>query len=100
MKIMNEEESFREKQEYISSLVENVGNDPLYLDGWEGGLIGWNRDDNGDVQAVYSEELMLDYWTRANDSTIEDATEFYEYNTVRSLPYVDSRNRPIIIHTV
>lgn len=29
----------------------------------------------------------------------EEATEFYEYNTLRALPYVPQEARPIIIRT-
>ncbi len=101
--------SFEEMQDIITNSVENEGNNPLYIDGFEGGLIGFHRDDNGDVHAVYSEEKMLEYWAEQNiDQERKDdedydayseALDFYEYNTVRALAYLEERNRPIIVNT-
>ena len=99
MKVQTDEELFRDKQAEISDQVEESGNDPLYLDGFEGGLIGWQRDADGYVHAVYSEELMLEYYCKINECPYEDAAEWYEFNTIRALPYCDQRNVPIIIHT-
>ena len=49
-----------------------------------------------DGAAVYSMEKMIGCLT--GEMTREEAIEFIEYNTVRSLGYVD--NPPVIIHEI
>jgi len=99
---MKDKYTFEEMQALITEQVDNEDcpkNNPLYLDGWEGGLIGWQRDEEGNVHAVYSEEKMLEYWCKENKCEHIEAVEFYEYNTLRSLPYCEKENVPYIVHT-
>lgn len=48
---------------------------------------------------VYSEDKIIEAFIK-DGMAEEEAVEFYEYNTVRSLPYVPQEKRPIIIRTI
>lgn len=47
-------------------------------------------------RAIYSYEDMVIYLMETDNMTEEEAAEFIDYNTVRSLPYVE--NSPIIMY--
>ena len=65
------------------------------------GLIGYMFDDDGKMRAVYSEERMIEDLMNEEGMSREDAVEWYEYNTLRGLPYchTDDCPPPIVIHT-
>lgn len=91
--------TFKEKQKFVTRELKPK-NDPLYLDGYEGGLIGWQTDANGNVHAVYSEEKCIDHWLRKHPyEDLECAESQFGSNVLRSLPYVDENKVPYVIHT-
>jgi len=49
--------------------------------------------------AVYDYNKMIEYLAISDNMSYEDAAEFIEYNTIRSLPYMGSKS-PIILYTV
>lgn len=49
-----------------------------------------------DNRAVYDYDKMVEFLMDKDGMTDIEATEFIEYNTIRSLPYFE--NAPIIIH--
>ena len=52
----------------------------------------------GHYRAVYAEDGVLECLLKLNPEwEYQDAVEWYDYNTVRSLPYYD--NPPVIIET-
>lgn len=53
-------------------------------------FIGISQDD----RAVYDYELMVKHLIKTDNMEYDDAVEFIEYNTIRSLPYVE--NSPIV----
>lgn len=59
---------------------------------YEGALIGVTTDE----RAVYDFDLMVKYLIEVEEFEDEtEAIEWIEYNTIRSLPYID--NAPVII---
>ena len=48
-----------------------------------------------DNRAIYDFELMVRYLVKEDQMTEEEAVEFIQYNTIRSLPWV--KNSPIVI---
>ena len=48
-----------------------------------------------DHRAVYSLAQMVVWYYEKNNCSAEEALEFIEYNTIRSLPY--QKNAPIIL---
>lgn len=53
-----------------------------------------------DYQLVYSYDKLAESIARNDNISIEDAIDFIEYNTIRSLSYIQSSGliAPIIIH--
>jgi hypothetical protein len=49
-----------------------------------------------DGRAIYDYDKMVICLAVDGSISIEEATEFIEYNTIRALPYVE--NAPIILH--
>lgn len=80
----------------IDKALDNYGKD------WEVGikyLTGFNRAIIGltpDHRVVYSRGKMVDQLMEDDDSTEEEAEEWIDYNTIRSLPYM-GENAPIIV---
>ena len=60
---------------------------------YEDALIGVS-DDN---RAIYDFDLMVESLVDHDDMTYEEAVEWIEYNTIRSLPYAGS-SAPIIMY--
>lgn len=81
----------------LSELMTDLGyedsivfENPSYIDA----IIGYS--DSGRV--CYDFEKMIESAMKNSDMTYEEAIEFIEYNTIRSLPYQSSEKRPIIIY--
>ena len=53
-------------------------------------------DSNGRV--VYHFNLMVDEMMRDENMSESDVVEFIDYNTIRTLPYIDEELRPIIVY--
>lgn len=53
---------------------------------------------DSDHRAVYDHEKMITSLMVSDEMTYEDAAEFIDYNTIRSLGYVDGS--PIIVHLI
>lgn len=82
----------------ISDLVgedQDVLNQIIILEGDEfaNGFIGLSVDN----RVVYSYDKLIDSLSRFNGWSTDEAIEWLEYNTIRSLPYLGDRS-PIIIH--
>lgn len=60
------------------------------------GCIGITEDN----RLVYSYDKLADSIARHDEVSVEDAIDFIEYNTIRSLPYIEGQGllAPIIIH--
>lgn len=50
-----------------------------------------------DGRVVYDYDKMVEWYCKKNNCSTEDAEEWIQYNTIRSLPYYD--NSPIVINT-
>lgn len=62
--------------------------DPDYISA----VIGISTDD----RVVYSYEKMVEFLVNSDGMAYEDAEEFIEYNTIRTIPYM-GKNSPIIV---
>ena len=72
---------------YESSVIfENPSYDPA--------IIGISEDE----RVIYDYDKMIKYLVTEDDMTIEEASDFISYNTIRSLPYVE--NHPIIMYNL
>jgi len=52
-----------------------------------------------EIHVVYSETKYILGLMKANKWTMDEAREWYEFNTVRGLDYMDAPNKPMIIDT-
>ena len=64
-------------------------------------IVGYYYNEIGLPVLVYKydkmvESLMEEYWD--SEDPYLDAVEWIEYNTMRTLPYMDAKGRPIIIY--
>ena len=50
-----------------------------------------------DERAIYDFDLMVEWLMKNDGMTSEEAIEWIEYNTIRSLPYVGDK-APIIMY--
>jgi hypothetical protein len=46
---------------------------------------------------VYSYSKLVDAYAKMDGMGHEEAMEFVEYNTIRTLPYIDEETRPIVV---
>lgn len=101
------------KEEFIETY--RLEDDCIILEPWEdfkGGIMGVTEDRN---HVVYSYQAMIEslarsyekeYWDNHKDEMydesrfsdfLDEAVEWIDYNTLRSLPYLDTNYRPIIM---
>ena len=77
------------KREYLVSIgLEEA----VCIDGFDDAIIGTSTDD----RVVYSYSKMIDCLMANDDMAYEEAAEFIDYNTIRSLPYIE--NAPIVMY--
>lgn len=79
------EKYYIEDEETSIILFENPNYDEAF--------VGLTMDD----RAVYDYDKMVECLIKEDGITYEEAAEFIDYNTVRSLPYVGDKG-PVIIH--
>lgn len=73
------------KREQAELMVEEA----VFIDGFDDAIVGVNTDG----RIVYNYDQMIDC---LSEMSAEDADEYIQYNTVRSLSYID--NPPIIFY--
>lgn len=66
----------------------------LIIQIFDSAIIGVSHDD----RVVYDYDEMVVGFAEENGITEEDAIDFIEFNTIRSLPYVE--DSPIIVHRI
>lgn len=76
-------------------LSEMYGDDVVHFDGpeFDGGIVGVTTDG----RLVYSYEKLVESLAEANGWSREDAIDWVEFNTIRSLPYIGKR-APIVMN--
>ena len=79
------------------------GQEVVIIDGMDKAIVGTCINEYGKIVAVYDRELCIQCLMESmsesddpEDDPYESAMEFFEYNTVRSLPYLKDQ-APIII---
>lgn len=61
---------------------------------YDSAIIGISEDE----RVIYDYDKMIKYLVTEDNMTIEEASDFISYNTIRSLPYVE--NHPIIMYNL
>lgn len=64
-------------------------------DSYDDALIGISEDG----RAIYDFDLMVEWLVENDNLTAEEAIEWIEYNTIRSLPYVGDK-APIVMYSL
>lgn len=78
--------------------IENAGYDDVKL------LSNYSYDDalvgvTEDGRAVYDYDKMVEWLVKTQGFTEEEAVEWIDYNTIRTLPYM-GEDSPIIMHPI
>ena len=84
-------------QEEIRNILEANGCEDVVLfvnPDYASAFVGVSEND----RAVYDFDKMVKHLMDVDDMTEEDAIEFIEYNTIRSLPYIE--NHPIVYRNI
>lgn len=89
--------SYEEKLEQLNETGEVLEKTCTLLDGFEGGLVGHWIGPDYSLHAVYDKTRMLEFYCMDNKCSMEDAVEWFEFNTLQSLPYINEDQRPIIM---
>lgn len=81
----------------VKSLLEELGYEDVIIfdDYGEETLIGVDSNN----RAVYDYDKMIEWLIENWECTYEEAIDWIEYNTVRSLPYV-GEGAPIVVHLI
>lgn len=81
----------------VKSLLEELGyEDVIVFDDYgEETLIGVDSNN----RAVYNYDKMIEWTMRNFDCTYEDAMDWIDYNTIRSIPYV-GEGAPIVVYPI
>lgn len=81
----------------VKSLLEELGyEDVIVFDDYgEETLIGVDSNN----RAVYDYDKMVEWTMRNFDCTYEDAMDWIDYNTIRSMPYV-GKGAPIVVYPI
>ena len=62
---------------------------------YETAIVGYDVHSN---RIIYDYELMIDYLVENEQMNEDEAVEFIDYNTIRSLDYIE--NQPIILNRI
>ena len=91
---MTKRQMNRRRKALKEYLADTYGKGMLMLDGpeFDGGIIGVS--DGG--RLVYSYGKLVDALAEANGWSREDAVDWVEFNTLRSLPYYG--NAPVVVY--
>lgn len=78
-------------------IIDELEEGAIILEGeeFDGGIIGVSIDG----RLVYDYDLMVESLSEADGMTPEEAAEYIDYNTIRSLPYMGEL-APIIIRSI
>lgn len=85
------------KQEEIKQLIKDLGYESVLLfesPSYETAFVGITEDS----RAVYDYDKMVEYLVKTDNMSEEDAMEFIDYNTIRSLPYY--QGAPIVFRSL
>jgi hypothetical protein len=87
------EKKFEEKQEHFENL------DPEAMIFGNGDYITALVGYTGDGRAIYDYDLMVEFLKEYEEMTPEEAMEWIDYNTIRTIPYMGNL-APIIMYRI
>lgn len=85
-----------ELKQHIQDTLGDDADQVYIMDGYPAAAIGLNHDGEH-PRVVYSYARVIDCLMKETDMDHESAVEFYEFNIVRSLPYLGAK-APLILH--
>ena len=78
----------------LEAILDNLPDENfIIIDGFDDAIIGVNTD-NTPMRLVYSVPEMVECLMK-QEMTLDEAIDYFEYNTRRSIPYVE--NAPILV---
>lgn len=82
----------------LNEILEERGASAVVLDDLDSAIVGLYTDGEDFCHVVYSKEKIIDALVTEQDMSYEDAVQWYEYNTLRAIPYA-GKSKPIVIET-
>lgn len=73
----------------------------VFLDGLDHAIVGihWTED-HAEIQVVYDVNKILDGYIKKDGMDPDGAREYYEFNVVRTIPYISNCAPPILMETI
>lgn len=85
----------KEIRDYLS---ENIPGVIIFINpAFDNSIIGVSSDW---CHLIYDYNKMIDEFKKESGCSYEEAVDFIEYNTLKTLPYIEDTNRPIINFTL
>lgn len=83
------------RNEKIRNYIADVCEGAIIFDSpdFDNSIVGITSDN----QVVYDFDLMVEEFKNDNNCTEEEASDFINYDTLRSIPYLDINRRPLVI---
>lgn len=81
----------------IRKQLEQLGFEDSYVlepEYFDDAIIGISTEGN----VIYSYDRLCDCLVNNDGMDVVEATEWIEFNTIRSLPYLNSDRRPVVVH--
>lgn len=84
-------------REDVRQELADIAEDAVVFDNpyFDNSIIGLSEDG----RVVYSYESMCEEMANDDNISIEDAAEFIDYNTLRTIPYI-GYNAPIVVYSL
>lgn len=87
--------TYKQKIEQLEELLQGYDEFAYLLDGYEDALVGY--DYKYPTKAIYDSDKCIKILMIRDKMSFDEALDFFEYNTIRSLDYIPEHNRPIIL---
>jgi hypothetical protein len=87
-------------REVINATLEERGFSAILLDGYDDAILGFIPSADGErAHIVYSQTKCIEVLMERDKMSHTDAIEFFEFNTVRSIPYMptEEAGEPMIV---
>lgn len=87
-------------RDVINDTLEERGFSAILLDGYDNAIIGFIPNADGErAHIVYSQTKCIEVLIERDKMSHTEAIEFFEFNTVRSIPYMpsDEAGEPMIV---
>lgn len=87
----------KEARQHIDQMADDYNQPIIVMDGFDAAIIGVVEVNHYPV-AAYSYQMMIDVLVVRDKMSVDEASEYIDYNVLRSFCYVSGENYPVILH--